>query len=282
MKRPVISLLTDFGASDHYVGVMKGVILGICPAAHLVDITHEIEPYAISEAAYTLAQAWRYFPDGTIHLVVVDPGVGSSRRPILVTTSAEAGGHLFVAPDNGVLTLLLDTAPIRKVREITVSRYFHQPVSQTFHGRDIFAPVAAHLASGVPPGRFGKAIENAVRLNFATPMTASRDKWTGTVLKIDRFGNLITNFRSENWRRLARQPFVLRAGKQRISRLAASYVEVMSDEVFLIEGSAGFLEISVNKGSAAALTGCITGSRLELILRKKPRKLTLNQSNIRL
>jgi S-adenosyl-L-methionine hydrolase (adenosine-forming) len=274
MKRPVISLLTDFGASDHYVGVMKGVILGICPAAQLVDISHEIEPYAITEAAYTLAQTWQFFPDGTIHLVVVDPGVGSLRRPILATTTAEAGGHLFVAPDNGVLTLLLDTAVMRKVREITAARYFRQPVSQTFHGRDIFAPVAAHLASGVAPGRFGKGIEDAVRLNFAKPMAAGPDKWTGTILKIDRFGNLITNFRSERWRRLAWQPFELRAGRQNVSRLATSYAEVMSEEVFLIQGSGGYLEVSVNKGSAAALTGCEPGSQLELILRKKPGKST--------
>ena len=145
MKPTVITLLTDFGSADHYAGAMKGVLLGICPDAQLVDISHEITPYAIAEAAFSLAQAWTCFPEGTVHLIVVDPGVGSSRRPIL----AEAAGHCFVAPDNGVLTMLYDAAPAHAVREITASRYFRQPVSRTFHGRDIFAPVAAPLANGL-------------------------------------------------------------------------------------------------------------------------------------
>src|SRR5580698_5609718 len=142
MKRPVITLLTDFGSADHYVGAMKGILLSICPDAQLVDISHEITPYAIAEAAFTLAQAWTCFPEGTVHLIVVDPGVGSARRPIL----AEAGGHYFVAPDNGVLTMLFASTAKHNAREITTARYFRKPVSQTFHGRDIFAPVAARLA----------------------------------------------------------------------------------------------------------------------------------------
>ena len=135
---------------------MKGVILGICPEARLVDISHEVTPYAITEAAYTLAQAWRCFPSGTIHLIVVDPGVGSARRPIVV----EAAGHYFVAPDNGVLSMLYDAVPAHAVREISASDFFRQPVSRTFHGRDIFAPTAAHLATGVDPAEFGQIIED--------------------------------------------------------------------------------------------------------------------------
>jgi S-adenosyl-L-methionine hydrolase (adenosine-forming) len=138
MPRPIITLLTDFGTADHYAAAMKGVMMCICPDAHLLDISHLVTPFAIPEAAYTLAQSWRLFPKGTIHVVVVDPGVGSARRPIL----AEAGGHLFVAPDNGVLSMVLGAVPEYTVREITASEYFRQPVSQTFHGRDIFAPVA--------------------------------------------------------------------------------------------------------------------------------------------
>src|SRR5450432_870609 len=141
---PIITLLTDFGLVDHFVGVVKGVILGICPEARMVDITHAVTPFEIAEAGFLLAQSWRYFPKGTIHMAVVDPGVGSSRRAIL----AEAGGHFFVAPDNGLLSLVFAEEEHR-VREITARRYFREPVSQTFHGRDVFAPVAAHLAAGV-------------------------------------------------------------------------------------------------------------------------------------
>src|SRR5580698_10812564 len=138
MKRPLITLLSDFGVADHYVASMKGVILSICPNANLIDITHEVTPFAIPEAAYTLAQAWQCFPKGTIHLAVVDPGVGSTRRPIV----AEVAGHRFVAPDNGLLSMVLLARPRPRVREITAARYFRQPISNTFHGRDIFAPAA--------------------------------------------------------------------------------------------------------------------------------------------
>ena len=196
MKRPVISLLTDFGSSDHYAGTMKGVMLDICPKAQLIDITHDIPAYAIAEAAFTLAQAWRYFPEGTVHLVVVDPGVGSSRRPII----AEAGGHFFVAPDNGVLTMVFDVVKNCRVREITASGFFRKPVSHTFHGRDIFAPVAARLARGITPARFGTRIQDPVRAGFSRPIQNGPKRWTGSVLKVDRFGNLVTNFDSERWR----------------------------------------------------------------------------------
>src|SRR5579872_6278353 len=135
MNRPIITLLTDFGTSDHYVAAMKGVMLTICPDARLMDITHEVQPYAIGDAAFTLSQAWPYFPKGSVHLIVVDPGVGSARRPIV----AEAGGHLFVAPDNGVLTMVAASAGSGfRAREITAGEFFRQPVSRTFHGRDIF------------------------------------------------------------------------------------------------------------------------------------------------
>jgi len=262
MKRPVITLLTDFGSLDHYVAAMKGVMLGICPGAHLVDISHEIAPYAIAEAAYTLAQAWQCFPKGTVHLVVIDPGVGSARRPILV----EAAGHRFVAPDNGVLTMLFDSAANHKVREITDSRYFRKPVSHTFHGRDIFAPVAAHLAGGLVPGRFGKRIEDYVRLDFSRPVSKGPKKWTGTILKIDRFGNVITNFESTAWQRLARQPFELRIGARCVSRMASTYAEMDAGELFVIAGSAGFLEISMNQGSARAILEIQPGQAVELAL----------------
>src|ERR1700729_3126348 len=151
MPAPILTLTTDFGLSDHFVGVMKGVILGILPEVQLIDVSHGIQPYGIADGAFTIAQAYRYFPKKTVHVVVVDPGVGSARRPLL----AEMAGQYFVAPDNGVLSMVLAREK-RKVRHITNERYFLDPVSRTFHGRDIFSPVAAHLTTGVTPAQFGR------------------------------------------------------------------------------------------------------------------------------
>ncbi len=262
MKRPVITLLTDFGSMDHYVAAMKGVMLGICPAAQMVDISNEIAPFAIVEAAYTVAQAWACFPTGSVHLIVVDPGVGSTRRPMVV----EAAGHCFVAPDNGVLTMVFDAAVNHKAREITASRYFRKPVSRTFHGRDIFAPAAAYLATGLAPAKLGKRIDDYLRLDFARPRQAEDKRWTGSILKVDRFGNVITNFESDIWKRLAQQPFEMRIGSHSISRVATNYAEVDVGELFVIAGSAGYLEVSMNQRSAAAVLGMRPGEVVELLL----------------
>ncbi len=259
---PVITLLTDFGLSDHYVAAMKGVMLGICPEARLVDISHEVTPYAITEAAYTLAQAWPCFAPGTIHLIVVDPGVGSARRPIVV----EAAGHYFVAPDNGVLSMLYEAVPAHSVREITASGFFRQPVSRTFHGRDIFAPTAAHLARGVDSSDFGQIIEEYQYSGFARPVAAASGMWTGTILKVDRFGNLITNFESAVWERLTGQNFEMRVGTRSVTRTAETYASMEGDDLFLIAGSAGYLEISQNQGSAAQSSGAGPGGGLVLLL----------------
>lgn len=262
MKHPVISLLTDFGSSDHYVGTMKGVMADICPGAQLIDISHDIPAYAIAEGAFTLAQAWRYFPEGTVHLIVVDPGVGSSRRPII----AEAEGHRFVAPDNGVLTMVLDAVKNCRVREITASGFFRKPVSQTFHGRDIFAPAAAHLARGIAPARLGKRISDPVRADFSKPIQKGPKRWTGSILKIDRFGNLITNFDSESWRQLAVMPFRMKIKKHSISRIAINYTVPDSAELFVIAGSSGYLEVSVKQRSARDQTHCDTHTPIDLLL----------------
>jgi len=192
-----------------------------------------------------LAQAWQCFPTGTAHLIVVDPGVGSSRRPIL----AEAGGHCFVAPDNGVLTMVLDSVPDHQVWEITASDYFRKPVSRTFHGRDIFAPVAAHLAAGVAAASLGKRIDDHVRLNFST----------GAVLHIDRFGNVVTSLRPVS------HPFELRLSGRRISHVVSHYAEAPPGQLFVIEGSAGLLEVSLNQGSAAEAMGVRAGASVELV-----------------
>ena len=258
---PVITLLTDFGSADHYTGAMKGVILGICPDAQLVDISHEITPYAIAEAAFTLSQAWTCFPAGTVHIVVVDPGVGSARRPILV----EAASHHFVAPDNGVLSMIF-ARERAKVRHIANDRYFLKPVSRTFHGRDVFAPVAAHLASGVPPAKFGKLIEDHLRLTFQKQSRTGKRTWTGSILKVDRFGNLITNLHVDEFPNVRTRAFGLNVGLQTVSRLALTFTECASGELFVLVGSSGYLEVATNQGSAAKALGCGAGSPVELVI----------------
>jgi hypothetical protein len=247
-RRPIVTLLTDFGTSDHYVAAMKGVIMGICPEARLVDITHGVGPYAIAEAGFTLSQAWSCFPAGTIHLVVVDPGVGSARRPVVV----EAASHYFVGPDNGVFSMVYRAVPTHVVREISATRYFRHPVSATFHGRDIFAPVAAHLANGVAPAEFGERLTD-----YCDPGVPA-----GSVLHVDRFGNIVTSFLAAN----SKQPFTLRIGQHAISRLASNYAEMAPGELFVIEGSAGFLEVCMNQGNAAELLSVTAGTPVDLRL----------------
>jgi S-adenosylmethionine hydrolase len=260
-SKPVITLMTDFGLRDHYVAAMKGVILGICPDARIVDVTHEVSSYEVAEAAFLLSQTWGCFPKKTIHVVVVDPGVGSLRRPIL----AEVDGQRFIAPDNGVLTPLL-TQEGAKVRHITAEKYFRHPVSQTFHGRDIFAPVAAHLGSGVTAARFGPRIENYLRLTFERPNRTARRGWTGLILHVDHFGNIVTNIAIADFPRIAEQAFEVAIGFRVIEKLARSYSEMPVGELFAIVGSSGYLEISANQDSAARLLGCETGAPVELRL----------------
>jgi len=188
MARPVIALLTDFGTRDHYAGTMKGVALGICPDATLVDISHEIAPHDVLSGALELAASYKYFPPGTIFLAVVDPGVGSTRRAL----AADAGGYRFVAPDNGVLTLVFKEAPPKRVVEITERRYARPTVSRTFEGRDRFAPAAAWLAKGIDLSGLGRALTSWHALAVPEPALAE-DRIVGEVLRVDRFGNLVTN-----------------------------------------------------------------------------------------
>jgi hypothetical protein len=257
----LITLTTDFGSTDHFAGTMKGVILGIAPTAHIVDITHDVQAFEIPDGAFTIAQAYRYFPKRTIHVVIVDPGVGSARRPIL----AEMAGQLFIAPDNGVLSIIFAHEK-PKVRHITNERYFLHPVSRTFHGRDVFSPVAAHLASGVPPMRFGKLIDDYLRLTFHRPTKAGKNAWTGSVLKVDRFGNLITNLHIDDFPNLQIRPFRLLAGRQPITRLALTFTDCAAGELFVLVGSSGYLEVATNQGSAAKILGCGAGSEVELTI----------------
>jgi len=261
MLNPLITFTTDFGTCDHFVATMKAVVLGIAPKARIVDITHEVTPFEVVEGAYTLAQAYSYFPKKTIHVVVVDPGVGSTRRPIL----AEMAGQFFVAPDNGVLSMVFAREKA-KVRHITTEKFMLRPVSRTFHGRDVFSPVAAHLAMGVPPAKFGKLIEDHLRLSLDKPNRTGKRTWTGTVLKVDRFGNLITNLHIDEFSQITARPFDLNIGLDKINRLALTFTECDPGEAFVIVGSSGYIEVAINQGSAAKALGCGAGSPVELAL----------------
>ncbi len=277
---PIIALLTDFGLADAYVGIMKGVMLGVCPTARLVDLTHDIQPQNVRQAAYVLLTAYRFFPPDTVFLVVVDPGVGTARAPIAVET---AYGR-FVAPDNGVLSYVLQETPPRQVVTLTERRFHLPEVSQTFHGRDIFSPVAAHLAQGTPLTAFGPLRENLVTL---PPPRLSGDagQIVGEVLHIDRFGNLITSIGRLTWENEERLQFSPRFGAQinvsvalaatacrvqiggyHAGPIRRTYGAVPAGEVAALVGSAGQLEIGVNQGNAADLLGAAIGDPVVLHL----------------
>lgn len=261
MSHPVITLTTDFGHTDAYVGVMKGVILGICPNATLVDLCHEVRPQAILQAAYLLSTAYPFFPTDTVHLAVVDPGVGSPRRPIALQTETA----LFVAPDNGLLGPILATASVQRIVELS-NLAFHLPhPSATFHGRDLFAPVAAHLACGVPLEQMGQELAPAdlVRLAIPEPHRLTDTLWLGEVIHIDRFGNLITNFQAP----LPGEVRSVRVADRRVTRLGATFSDVGPGEPVLYLGSSGRLEIALREDSAAARLGVDLGAPVHLEVR---------------
>ncbi len=257
---PIITLTTDFGTSDHYSGAMKGVILSRCPAASIVDITHDVAPFAVRQAAFLLDQASRTFPPKTIHVAVIDPGVGTARRPVLV----EAAGQYFIGPDNGVFASVTARDPKAKGRELTNAKLFLQPVSKTFHGRDIFASVAGHLAAGVQPARVGRRIDDLVRIDFQKPMRYAKRAWIGSVVHIDRFGNLITNFHIDEFPHLTRAGFDLAVGLEKTSVLVATFGEASPGELISYFGSSGHLEVAVSQGSAAGRLGVGVGAPVEI------------------
>lgn len=264
--RPIVTLTTDFGLNDHFVGTMKGVILKIAPNAEIVDICHSVQAFDILDGALALAQAYSYFPPRTVHLVVVDPGVGSARRPIIASSEEQN----FVAPDNGVLSLMYAQEERVSVRHVTSEHYFLQPISQTFHGRDIFAPVAAYLAKGVDHEKFGDEITDFVRFNAPRPKPTDANTIRGVVLRVDRFGNLITNFTPQDAPALFQQTspaFKIVVGKREISVLRSNYAEGAPGEVFGILGSMGYLEIVANRASAAQLVGSGKGTEVQLIFK---------------
>jgi S-adenosylmethionine hydrolase len=258
--RPVIALLSDFGSRDHYVGTMKGVILGICPDATLVDISHDIPPHDVLEGALQLAASARYFPSGTIFVAVVDPGVGSRRRGIAVDT----GDYRFVGPDNGLFTQVLAEMPVKKAVELTERRYGRPTVSRTFEGRDRFAPAAAWLAKGIQLPALGRAAADLHRLEIPVP-EADQGAIRGAVLRIDRFGNLVTNVDRKSFEKFASGRQVqVSVGGRTVERLVATYAEIPSGEVCALFGSTDHLEVAANAGSAADVLGVTRGGAVTI------------------
>jgi S-adenosyl-L-methionine hydrolase (adenosine-forming) len=254
----LITLTTDFGLRDPFVGIMKGVILSINSEAGVVDLTHQVEAFDVMDGALALAQSYPYFPPGTIHVVVIDPGVGSERRPILVATPK----HQFVGPDNGVFSLVYDRESSFEVRHITAERYFRKPVSQTFHGRDVFAPVAAWLSKRLAPETLGDLITDYVRVLVPKAQRVSPSLIRGEVLRVDKFGNLITNFSPAHLPQQGSFRFLI--NKTGVTRLISSYAEGCGSEAFAILGSAGFVEIAACQASAAEALGARKGTEIVL------------------
>jgi S-adenosylmethionine hydrolase len=256
----IIALLTDFGTTDYFVGAMKGAILSICETAKIVDITHEINPQAVRAASFTLRACYEDFPPKTIFIAVVDPGVGSNRRAILV----ETGDYFFVAPDNGLLSFVFDknensvAGESYRAFELTNEKFFARNVSRTFHGRDIFAPVAAHLANGVAPEEFGGEIDDFVHIEDSEPREISEKIIEAEIIHTDRFGNLITNLRKEN----LPAKFSIEIAGRKIAKLQTFFAEAERGEIFMIFGSAGFLEIVAFQASAQNLLKVKTGAKV--------------------
>jgi S-adenosylmethionine hydrolase len=271
--QPVIALLTDFGTADTYVGVMKGVMLGIRSQTRFIDITHAIQPQNVRQAAFALMNAYSYFPKGTIFVVVVDPGVGSSRRPLIVS----AGGYLFVGPDNGVFSYVLNEWDDATLLEPTETRFLLPQVSSTFHGRDVFAPLAAHLAADTPLQAMGLVITDPVLL--PTPvLEIDGDTLRGEIVHVDRFGNAVTSIGALRWgedRSLTLLPrfgdkgddslvfdaasVTVRAGSATLGGIQRTYAEVSTREPLAMIGSDGFLEIAINQANAADALGLKAG-----------------------
>jgi S-adenosyl-L-methionine hydrolase (adenosine-forming) len=262
LANAIITLTTDYGTNDHLVGTLKGVILKINPDVTIVDITHNVAPFDLLDGALAIGSAYSYFPPKTVHVVVVDPGVGTERRPLLVS----AANQYFIAPDNGVLSMIYEREPEGLVvRNANAEHYYLQPVSKTFHGRDIFAPVAAWLTKGWQTSGMGDEIEDYKR--FALPRPKDTDGVVkGVILRADAFGNLITNLRREDLpESVARDGAIkLQIGTQAVSKFVETFAQGNGAEPFAYLGSSGFVEIGVNKGNAARTLGLGRGTAVVL------------------
>jgi S-adenosylmethionine hydrolase len=258
----IVTLLTDFGTADYFAGALRGAVLAVEPRAQVVDITHDIPAHDIEAGAFTLAAAFEAFPRGTVHVAVVDPGVGSERRALV----AEALGHLFVGPDNGLFGHVYERADGPRVFQLTAANYFRPSVSTTFHGRDVFAPVAGALARGVKPADLGKEITDFIRLPCARPLRLPGGTLEAAVIHVDRFGNLVTNLtrRDVPPDEFAAGRARLVVGAHEVRNFRRFYAEERGGpaEPFAIWGSAGFLEIAVNRGSAAQALAARRGQKI--------------------
>ena len=261
MSHQIITLTTDFGLRNSYVAEMKAVILTICPNATIVDITHEIEKFNIRMAAYILASASPFFPKGTIHVAVVDPSVGTKRLPILMQTKHS----FYIGPDNGILALAAKNQEIKHVYTISNKKLMLPKVSHTFHGRDVFAPAAAHLANGTLPTEFGQEIHEIVTPEFAK-ITRRKDMLGGEVLHVDGFGNIITNFGEKEVELMKIKTMVnVKLKNVRLKlKFCKAYAEVESQKPLALVGSHNFLEISVNQGNAAEVFKIKSGDKVTL------------------
>ncbi len=259
----LVTLLTDFGDKDYFVASMKGVILGINPQARIVDLTHQVPPHHIESAAYLLRASYNYFPDGTVHVAVVDPGVGSSRRALLVSTSR----YHFLAPDNGLLSYIFRDEVGVEVRQIDNKQYRLDSEGATFDGRDLFAPAAAWLTRGQQPGSYGRLVLNYARLPIPEPSVDAK-VLTGQIVYVDRFGNLISNITPYHLRDLqgvTRKPDVaIRIAGVTIDALVKNYAAGPAGAAAALINSNGQVEIFVKEGSAADLLTCSHGERIEL------------------
>jgi S-adenosylmethionine hydrolase len=262
LSDPIITLTTDFGTNDYLVGAMKGVILNINPAARIVDINHHVAPFDILDGALAIASAYKYFPPRTIHLVIVDPGVGTERRPLLVSGEKQ----YFVAPDNGVLSMIFERESC-VVRHVTAEHYFLNPISPTFHGRDVFAPTAAWLAKAWQTEAFGEEIRDYVRFSMPKAKPAGQ-AIKGVVLRVDAFGNLMTNLTAEDVpaAMVASGDIKLAVNGKEVRKIARTFGDGIPGEPIAVFGSAGYLEIAVNRGNAARALGVNRGAEVSLEL----------------
>lgn len=257
MAKPTVAFLSDFGTRDHYAGVMKGVVLSICPDAVLVDVSHDLPAHDIPFASLELAATYKYFPAGTIFVVVVDPGVGSARRGI----AADCGDWKFVAPDNGVLTSVFQEAPPKKVVELTERRYARPTVSRTFEGRDRFAPAGAWLAKGIQLSALGRPVADYVQIALAQP-SFEQGVIAGEVVRIDRFGNVVTNIDRRLCERLSPggEPLAIDIGGQTVARFVSTFSDIAPGEVCALYGSTDHLEFATHAASAAESLGARVGT----------------------
>ncbi len=260
-RQPIVTLLTDFGSTDGYTGVVKGVLLSLAPNVQIVDVTHDVDPWDVQAANWIIANTYRYFPTGTVHVAVVDPGVGTARKPIAIV----AGEGTFVGPDNGIFSSVIAALANAEIYELTEPEFWLSPVSATFHARDIFAPVAARLATGTNAGRLGKRIGSETLTRLPCPQVVQGEGWVeGQIVYVDRFGNLISNIPIS----LAHPGAGCVVDGRNIGYLAITYGSAGKGEAVVVPGSHGCVEIGLSQGSAASALKAAVGSTVRMELRQ--------------